>query len=95
MTGPEKKVEQYFCMAVLAAGGIHRKIEYAGRRGCPDRLVGFKNGYTALVELKRPGAEPRPEQEREHEILHAHGFRVLTISTVEQVELFIQRATGR
>lgn len=93
MTGPEKKIEQYLCMAVTAVGGIHRKIEYVGQRGCPDRLVAFKaTGYHALVEVKAPGQKPRPEQEREHETLREHGVRVEVVSTTDEVDALIVRA---
>ena len=85
----ESQVEKYLVEQVALAGGITRKIAYIGRRGCPDRLVGFRNGRTALVELKRPLGSARAEQEREHVRLRAVGFTVVVLDTVEAVDAWV------
>lgn len=38
------------------------------------------------VELKAPGAKPRPSQVREHERMRAMGQRVVVIDSIEGVE---------
>lgn len=91
----ESNVEDHFCDRVAETGGLQRKIVYVGRRSCPDRLVGWPNGYTALVELKRPLGQARDDQEREHKRLRAKGWRVEVLDTKEAVDLFIRRATGQ
>ncbi len=53
-------------------------------KGTPDYtcLHGSRPGF--LLEVKRPGEEPTPEQERKHQELRL-GFR-LAISTIDSVE---------
>jgi hypothetical protein len=41
---------------------------------------------TVWVELKAPGAKPRPSQVREHERMRAMGQRVEVIDSLEGVE---------
>lgn len=40
-------------------GWQSRKIEYVGRRGCPDRLF-YGYGILLLIEVKRPSARRKP-----------------------------------
>lgn len=37
----ESQVEKHLVKRVEETGGLIRKIAYRGRRGCPDRLVGW------------------------------------------------------
>lgn len=48
-----------------------------------------------LVELKRPGEVPRPDQLREHEKLRAAGFIVLVLDSIEAVEKAFPEAAAR
>lgn len=49
----EAEVERYFVWVVARLGGKADKIEFVGKRGCPDRLVRLPESLW-LVELKRP-----------------------------------------
>ena len=90
----ESQVENYLVMRIKLHDGLCRKIAYIGKRGCPDRLVGFPNGRTALVELKRPDGIARDEQEREHRRLRAVGFTVVVLSTLAEVDDFVSEMVG-
>lgn len=89
----ERNVEDHFIERVAATGGLQRKVAYIGRRSCPDRLVGWPNGRTGLVELKRPLGKARDDQDREHKRLRAHGFRVDVLDTIEAVDEYVEWMT--
>lgn len=90
----ERDVEAHLVKRVKELGGEVRKVQWVGRLGAPDRLVMFPfmleadGGYTSSiwVELKAPGAKPRPSQVREHERMRAMGQRVVVIDSIEGVE---------
>ena len=91
----ESKIEQYLCMKVTAVGGIHRKAQWIGHRGAPDRWCGFPSvGRAAWVEVKRP-LTPNAEahQAREHARLRACGERVFVCATTDDVDAFIEAIT--
>lgn len=64
-------------------GFLSRKMQYVGRRGCPDRLfVGY--GQSIWMEFKRPGGRPDPLQAREHLRFEDAGVTVHVIDNVEE-----------
>lgn len=93
----ESDIEDYLVKRVKAMGGEVRKVQWIGRIGAPDRLVMLpltKIGRhwcapTVWVELKAPGAKPRPSQLREHERMRAMGQRVEVIDSLEGVEAML------
>lgn len=57
-------------------GWLVRKMQYPGRRGCPDRFF-FRGGNLVIVEFKRPGVNKAdPLQVREHKRYAAAGWKV-------------------
>lgn len=79
----ESKIEQEVLKYVKQKGGQHRKVQWVGRRGAPDRLI-LISGRHFLVEFKAPGEKPRPDQVREHDILERiGGLQIYTIDSVE------------
>lgn len=56
----ERSVETQIVEAARRLGVLYRKI--TGRRGDPDRLFA-KAGKVIVIEIKRPGKEPRKNQE--------------------------------
>jgi hypothetical protein len=96
----ESKIEKRFCTLVEKTGGMHRKVQWIGRRGAPDRWCGWPSTYsdtarTYWVELKKPATPlAAKHQEREHQKLRSCGERVYVLATVEAVENFIALATG-
>jgi hypothetical protein len=83
----ERDVENYLVKRVKELGGEVRKAKWIGRQGAPDRVVFFKGVW--FVELKRPDANPRPNQLREHHRLSKHGAVVFVIDTIQKVDEFI------
>ena len=91
----ESDIEKHLVKRVKELGGEVRKVQWIGRVGAPDRLVmlPFKTyildpeeSNTIWVELKAPGAKPRPSQLREHERMRSMGQRVVVIDSLEGVE---------
>lgn len=85
----EKDIEDYLAAGVKRLGGEVRKAEWIGRRHCPDRRV-MHPARRCWVECKRPGAKPRPGQQREHDRMRALGEDVLVLSTFEEVDSFLE-----
>lgn len=88
----ESDIEKHLVKRVKELGGEVRKVQWVGRVGAPDRLVmlpgarDHTTGNTIWVELKAPGAKPRPSQIREHERMRSMGQRVVVIDSIEGVE---------
>lgn len=86
----ESEIEKYFCEQVeLRLNAETRK--YKSRRNDPDRLILFKGGTVAFVELKRPGKTAREGQEREHNRLRDKGFDVEVVDTKALVDDWVNR----
>ena len=71
-------------------GWLVRKIEYAGRRSCPDRLfVGY--GRILMIEMKRPSAKKKKGgglsagQKEEFERFAQHGVTVPVCYSCDEV----------
>ena len=56
----EKEIEYKFSKEVKKLGGIALKLVCPSFDGVPDRLVLMPGGKLYFVEVKRPGAKPRP-----------------------------------
>lgn len=82
MRHSEIAIEEAVVEHAERAGWLVRKCVYAGRKGSPDRWF-FKDGKLVLVEFKRRGEAPNPQQDREHGRLRAAGFPVHVIDSIE------------
>lgn len=84
----ESVIENYLVSECKKLGIKIRKVQWIGRRGCPDRLLIYKGGV--FVELKRPkGGELSFHQIQEQKMLVENGFKVVNICTKEEVDQFI------
>ena len=81
----ESQVERKFVTEVKKRGGLAVKFVSPGLDGVPDRLVLFPGGKMAFVELKAPGKNMRPIQERRARQLTALGFRVYCVDSNEMI----------
>ena len=81
----ERDIEKKLTKAVKAQGGMCPKLISPGMDGMPDRLVLMPQARIGFVELKRPGARPRPLQERRHAQLRSLGFLVLVLDDPEKI----------
>ena len=81
----EKLIEKKLVNAVKAEGGMCPKLVSPGTDGMPDRLVMLPKARICFVEVKAPGAKPRPLQERRHKQLRDLGFHVSVLDDPEQI----------
>jgi len=84
----ESKIETYLKQQIKRIGGLCYKFK-STVSGVPDQLVIF-NGTMHLVEVKRPGETPRPNQVHVHGQIEKQGVPVHTVDTKETVDAFIQ-----
>ncbi len=81
----EKDIEKKLVTEVKKRGGLCPKFVSPGLVGVPDRLVLFKGGLLAFVELKAPSKKPRPIQIKRMEQFRRLGFKVFVIDNVEMI----------
>lgn len=89
MSVKETSVEQALVRGINARGGRCDKIQFVGKRGCPDRLVALA-GRIWLVELKRPkGGRLSAHQSDFARECAKLGVGVVLISSFAEVEGFL------
>ena len=81
----EKNIEKQLVKAVKAEGGMCPKLVSPGTDGMPDRMVLLPEARIGFVEVKAPGAKPRPLQERRHKQLRDLGFQVSVLDDPDQI----------
>ena len=81
----EKSIEQKLVSEVKKRGGLCWKFVSMGIVGVPDRILLFKGGVIAFVELKDRGKKPRPIQVKRIEQLKKLGFKVYVIDNKEMI----------
>lgn len=86
MATPESRVKDHLVERVRTLGGEVRFLKWIGRHGAPDTLVLLQDIPPTFVETKAPGQKPRPSQVREFERLRHYGFRVLVLSSPEEID---------
>jgi len=85
----EKVVETYLVRAVEEAGGEAFKVQFIGRRACPDRVVMLPGRPCIWVEVKAPGEKPRVDQQRMHTRMRALGQTVEVVDTLDTVDALV------
>jgi len=86
----ESSFEAYLKRRIKEAGGLCRKWVSPGKRGVPDQIVMMPGGRIWFVELKAPGKEARPQQQKRHKELREMGFTVKVLDTIQKVDRFIR-----
>lgn len=86
----EKTIEKKLVQAVKSEGGMCPKLVSPGTDGMPDRMVLLPEARIGFVEVKAPGAKPRPLQERRHAQLRELGFQVSILDNPEQIPGIIE-----
>lgn len=87
----ESDIEKYLVEQVTKHGGEIRKLKWIGRRGAMDRVVLFPH-VLVWVELKAPGEEPEPHQEREHRRFRNMGQIVQVVDSFTGVDRVVYSA---
>ena len=85
MVYSEQRVEQALRREVKKRGGMAVKFVSPGLDGVPDRLLLFKGGVSAFVEVKAPGKKMRPLQLKRKKQLEQLGFQVYCIDNTEMI----------
>ena len=89
----ESQVEKYLAAEVKKIGGRAYKFSSPGRRAVPDRLVLLPGGFGVFVEVKAPGKQLTPMQQREINYIRHLGFYTAVVSSVAEVNTFIVACT--
>lgn len=84
----EKYVEKKSCEYAESLGYEHIKLDNAKRKW-PDRLFLGPSGQIFIVEFKREGEVPRPQQGAFHRKLTRMGHTVHVIDTLEDFKNLI------
>jgi len=71
-------------------GGKAYKFVSPGFAGVPDRIVIFPGGKLYFVELKAPGKNLEPLQEKRRKELEQLGFKVFKIDSFAGIEEFLK-----
>lgn len=90
----ESTLERRLVREIKRIGGLAPKWTAPGTRGVPDRIVILPNGIVAFVEMKAPGKNLTPLQERWAAILRDLGHRVYKLDSVEAIDRFIAEVTA-
>ncbi|OBA38990.1 VRR-NUC domain-containing protein [Gordonia sp. 852002-51296_SCH5728562-b] len=89
----EAVIEQYLRSRCAEIGLLCWKFTAPGHRGVPDRVVmghdARGDAVTLFVELKRPGAKPRPSQVAAIEDMRAHGTHAVVADTKAAVDALL------
>ncbi len=82
----ESAIERHLVSIVRKLGGECLKFTSPGRRHVNDRLVLLPGGRVWFIELKQPGAKPRPGQVRFHGRLFELRCNWVVFDTKEQID---------
>ncbi len=83
MARRESFIENEVCKHARALGWRVRKMQFVGRRGCPDRWFFGPGGQLVIVEFKDPNGKLSVAQRREINWMKANGFNVHVVNDVE------------
>ena len=90
----EKDIERKLREEVRKSGGLCLKFTPASWSGAPDRLVLFPGGRVFFVELKSPGAKPRPLQKVRIRKLREMGFHAEVLDNPNMIPELIADCIG-
>jgi hypothetical protein len=85
----EADIEDYFVKAVDKIGGRAIKGNPRNQRGEADRFCFIPPGLAIIVELKRPGQQPRRNQASKLGWFRKNGFQATYLDTKAKVDAFI------
>jgi hypothetical protein len=80
----ESYIEQEVCKYAKKRGWRPRKMQFVGRRGCPDQWFKRGQGQLVIIEFKDPNGKLSPHQRKEVNWLLASGFNVHVVDSIEQ-----------
>ena len=84
MARREFYVEKKVCDYAASLGWRNRKVEYVGRRGCPDRWFTRRDGELVIIEFKDLNGALSPPQRKEIAYLRGAGFEVHVVDDIDE-----------
>ncbi len=87
----EKYIERKLVEKVKDLGGRAYKFISSNYAGVPDRLIVLPGGKVGFAEMKRPGGKTTKLQEHQISFLKSLDCNVEVISTIEQIDKFIEK----
>lgn len=73
----ERDIEKAVARKALMLYGVHSsKLTSPAHNGLPDRIFWLRGGKPLLIEFKRKGQLPRPNQQHVIEMLRKEGYAV-------------------
>ncbi|MFA5385649.1 MAG: VRR-NUC domain-containing protein [Eubacteriales bacterium] len=90
----ESNIERRLKREVEKRGGKALKFISPGWSGAPDRIVITPAGRVVFVELKAPGGQLRPLQEKRAAELKALNLSVYRVNSRNAVDKFISEVFG-
>src|ERR1700744_3012644 len=85
----ESTVEKYLHLKARRNKGDTRKVKWIGRAHSPDRRV-MLPGWCFWAETKRPDAEARKGQVREHQRMREYGEEVHVLDSKALIDLLFE-----
>lgn len=80
----ESYIEQQVCKYAKKLGWRHRKMQFIGRRGCPDQWFMREDGQLVIIEFKDPNGKLSIAQKKEVNWLLCNGFNIHVIDNIEE-----------
>jgi len=90
----ERDIEEYFTKEMERIGAVVRKLRWIGRKGAPDRLIGYC-GVIHMVELKQEKGRLSWWQARECKKFKKAGIKISVLSSLEEVDTFVGKLIRR
>lgn len=85
----ESEVEGPACQYAIRRGWFRTKIMRGYPNGFPDDFFA-RNGEVLLIEFKRPGEQPNPQQKKRHRELRAAGIRVEVVDNLDDAKRLLR-----
>ena len=78
------KIEGDACKYAVSLGWRQRKMQFVGRRGCPDRWFTRAQAQLVIIEFKDPEGVLSYAQKKEVKWLLENGFNVHVVDSLAQ-----------
>jgi len=85
----ENVIEKALVKAVKKRCGLAIKFNSVGYNGVPDRIILLPKGIIIFIELKAPGKQMQPLQEKRNRQLESLGFQVFCLDSLEGIEVIL------
>lgn len=91
---PEGIIEKYLADKIKELHGFNRRVEWIGKKGCPDNFIAL-NGVMAFVECKAEKGGLSIHQKREIATMQVYKVPVFVVYSKEDVDKVIRWLSSR